>query len=127
MLTSLCACMKVGMTRSRVESKLKDVDAKVNYLGTTPMTKEGELSYPFEDRLLARKTYTLSVDGVDTEVEQQLYIIYCGSDECADWTLEACKSWLEQNKSDEDKWYVYSYDKVVMCGYYALLAVARGY
>lgn len=127
LLASLCACMKVGMKKNQIETKLKDDGATVNYVRTTPMTKGGESSHSFEDLLRATKAYTVSVDGVDSEVEQELYVIFCGDDASTDWTIEACKKYVEENKEEQDKWLVYNYDRVVLCGYYQLLAVARGY
>lgn len=127
LLASFSACMKVGMTRNQIETKLKDEGATVAYLRTTPMTTDAPSGCKFEDLILSTKVYTVNVDGMDSEVEQQLYIIFCANDSTSEWALDACKKYVEQNKSENDKWNVYSYDRVVMCGYYQLLAVARGY
>lgn len=123
-LASFSACLKVGMTKNQIETKLKDEDATFIYLRTTPMTADAPSDCKFEDLIHSTKIY---VDENDEQVKQELYIIFCGSDSTVDWTFEACKDYIEDNKSDEDKWNVYSYDRVVLCGYYQLLAVARGY
>lgn len=127
MLASFSACMKVGMRKNQIETKLTDEGATFEYQRTTPMTSDAPTGSKYEDIILSKKAYTVSVDGVESEVEQKLYIIFCGNDSTAEWTLEACKKYVEENKTDDDKWSVYSYDKVVMCGYYQLLSVARGY
>lgn len=127
MLTSFCACLKVGMKKNQIETKLRDEDASFEYLRTTPMTTDAPSGSKFGDLILSTKAYTVSVDGVDTQVDEQLYIIFCENDSTVEWTVEACQKYVEDNKSEQDKWNVYSYDKVVLCGYYQLLAVARGY
>lgn len=123
-LTSFSACLKVGMTKNQIETKLKDEDATFTYLRTTPMTADAPSDCKFEDMILSTKIY---VDENEEEVEQELYIIFCSSDSTVDWAVEACKDYIDDNKSDENKWNVYSYDRVVLCGYYALLSIARGY
>ena len=70
---------------------------------------------------------TRTVDGQESEVTEELFIIFCGNDVTADWTENACKTYLADNKSDSDKWISYRYDRIVMCGYYELLSIARNY
>lgn len=127
MLASLTGCLKIGMTQNSIETRLKEDGASISYVRTTPMTKDGEANHSLEDLIYSKKTYTVSVDGIDTDVEQELYIIFCGNDATASWALDACKSYLADNKTDADKWIVYNYDRVVMCGYYELVALARNY
>lgn len=127
MLASFSACMKVGMRKNQIETKLTDEGATFEYQRTTPMTSDAPTGSKFEDIILSKKAYTVSVDGVESEVEQKIYIIFCGNDSTAEWTLEACQKYVDDNKTDADKWNVYAYDKVVLCGYYQLLAIARGY
>ncbi len=90
------------------------------------MTK-GATGYVFDDLVLSTKPYTRTVDGQETEAVEELYIIFCGNDATADWAENACKSYISANKSELDKWIAYRYDRVVMCGYYELLSIARNY
>ena len=66
-------------------------------------------------------------DGQETEVVEELYILFCGDDPTADWAEKTCKSYVSDNKSESDKWISYRFDRVVMCGYYELLSIARNY
>lgn len=126
LLVSLTSCLKIGMKQNAIESRLKEAGATVSYERTTPMTK-GATGYVFDDLILSTKLYTHTVDGQETEVVEQLYIIFCGNDITADWTETACKTYISDNKSESDKWIAYRYDRVVMCGYYELLSIARNY
>lgn len=114
------------MKQNAIETRLKDAGATVSYERTTPMTK-GASGYVFDDLVLSTKTYRRTVDGQETEVVEELYIIFCGNDPTADWAEKACKSYISDNKSESDKWIAYRYDRVVMCGYYELLSIARNY
>lgn len=126
LLVSLTSCLKIGMKQNAIESRLKEAGATVSYERTTPMTK-GASGYVFDDLVYSAKTYTHTVDGQETEVVEELYIIFCGNDVTADWTENACKTYISDNKSESDKWIAYRYDRVVMCGYYELLSIARNY
>ena len=139
LLASLTSCMKIGMKQNSIESRLKEVGASISYERTTPMTN-GSKGYSFEDLILSEKSYTYTVDSQEVELTQQLYVIFCGDDESADFAESACKEYVSKYSTDyvadlvspQDpespklyKWNVYRYDRVVMCGYYELLTIAR--
>ncbi len=126
LLVGLTSCMKIGMKQNAIESRLKEAGASISYVRTTPMTAQAK-GYVFEDLIRSTKTYTRNVEGQDTEITEELYIIFCGNDSTADWTENACKTYISDNKKDSDKWLSYRYDRVIMCGYYELLAIARNY
>ena len=126
LLVSLTSCLKIGMKQNAIETRLKDAGATVSYERTTPMTK-GASGYVFDDLVLSTKTYLRTVDGQETEVVEELYILFCGNDPTADWAEKTCKSYVSDNKSESDKWIAYRFDRVVMCGYYELLSIARNY
>lgn len=126
LLASLTSCMKIGMKQNAIESRLKESGATISYERTTPITKDAK-GYVFEDLIRSTKVYTRTVDGQVSEDTEELFIIFCGNDVTADWTENACKTYLADNKSDSDKWISYRYDRIVMCGYYELLSIARNY
>ncbi len=155
LLVSLTSCMKIGMKQSGIESRLKDAGATKQYVRTTPMTKDSK-GYVFEDLIYSTKKFTRTVDGQETEVVEVLFIIFCGNDATADWAENACKSYVSKYGTDNIydrsdifevsdfpnlndnfdnpsempklyKWIAYRYDRVVMCGYFELLAIARNY
>ena len=146
LLASLTSCMKIGMKQNSIESRLKEVGASISYERTTPMTN-GSKGYSFEDLILSEKSYTYTVDSQEVELTQQLYVIFCGDDESADFAESACKEYVSKYSTDNVadlaseivvvarnppspklyKWNVYRYDRVVMCGYYELLTIARNY
>ena len=114
------------MKQNAIETRLKDAGATISYERTTPMTKAAS-GYDIDDLVLSTKTYLRTVDGQETEVVEELYILFCGNDPTADWAENACKSYVSDNKSESDKWISYRFDRVVMCGYYELLSIARNY
>lgn len=114
------------MKQNGIESRLKDAGATKQYVRTTPMTKDSK-GYVFEDLIYSTKEFTRTVDGKEVTATEELYVIFCGNDPTADWTENACKAYLKDNKTESDKWLVYRYDRVVMCGYFELLAIARNY
>lgn len=120
----MTACMKIGMRKSNVLKNLEEAGATVEYKRTTPMTKDGEKDYPFEDLIYATKAYS---EGEDAETLQELYVIFCGNDDAADWTEESCKKYVEDNPDTTVKWNTYRYDRVILCGYYKLVSVVRSY
>lgn len=122
---SLTACMKIGMQKNNIVKRLDEAGISYTYERTTPITKDGEREYSFEDLLHCTKTYTETVDGVETEVVKELYIIFAGNDKAAEWAFEKANAYIEDNGIE--KWNAYRYDKVIMCGYYELLAAARSY
>lgn len=126
LLASLTSCMKIGMKQNAIESRLKESGATISYERTTPITKDAK-GYVFEDLIRSTKVYTRTVDGQESEDTEELFIIFCGNDVTADWTENDCKTYLADNKSDSDKWISYRYDRIVMCGYYELLSIARNY
>jgi hypothetical protein len=119
LLASLTSCMKIGMKQNAIESRLKESGATISYERTTPITKEAK-GCVFEDLIRSTKVYTRTVDRQVSEVTEELFIIFCGNE-------NACKTYLADNKSDSDKWISYRYDRIVMCGYYELLSIARNY
>lgn len=123
---SLTACLKVGMQKSSIVRRLDKAEVGYTYERSTPITKEGERDYPFEDLMHCTKTYLQTVDGVESEVVRELYIIFAGSDEAAEWAKTKADEYVESNP-DLYKWNTYIYDRVVMCGYYELLSIARSY
>lgn len=123
---SLTACMKIRMRKSSIVDRLEDVGATIEYKRTTPMTKDGEKEYSFEDLIYVTKSYSEGEEG-DCEILQELYVIFCGSDDGADWAEEACKKYVEDNPDITVKWNTYRYERVIMCGYYELLKEARTY
>lgn len=72
---TLTSCLKVGMQKNNIKKRLDEAGVSYTYERTTPITKDGERDYPFEDLMHCTKTYTTTVDGVETEVVQELYII----------------------------------------------------
>lgn len=120
---SLTACMKIGMKKNNLVKKLQDSGASVEYLRTTPMTA-GESGYNFEDLILSKMTLT---DDDGAETEEELYVIFAADEYSADWAEERCKSYISENAETLVKWNVYRYDRVILCGHYKILAVARGY
>jgi len=122
---SLTACMKIGMQKNNIVKRLDEAGIAYAYERTTPITKDGEREYAFEDLLHCTKVYTETVDGVETEVVKELYIIFAGNDKAAEWALEKANAYINDNNLE--KWNAYRYEKVVMCGYYELLAAARSY
>lgn len=122
---TLTSCLKVGMQKNNIKKRLDEAGVSYTYERTTPITKDGERDYPFEDLMHCTKSYTTTVDGVETEVVQELYIIFAGSDEAAEWAKEKADAYVADNSLD--KWNSYIYDRVIMCGYYELLTIARSY
>ena len=127
LLSSLTACLKIGMRQENVEKKLTENGATIRYERNTPMTKDGQSDHKLQDLIYSTKTYTENVDGVEKEVEKELYVIFAGDDASAAWAEERCKSYVSENAETLVGWETYRYDRVVLCGYYKLLAVARGY
>ncbi len=126
LLATLTSCMKIGMKESNIKSRLEEGGATCQYARTTPMTKDSS-GCVFEDIIHATKSYTVSVDGQDAETVQEVYVIFCGNDSTADWTENACKKYITDNKQDSDKWQTYRYERVVVCGYFKLVSLARNY
>lgn len=124
LLATMTACMKIGMRKSNVLKSLEEAGATVEYKRTTPMTKNGEKDYSFEDLIYATKAYG---EGEDSETLQELYVIFCGSDDCADWAEESCKKYVDDNPDTTVKWNTYRYDRVILCGYYKLVSAVRSY
>ncbi len=122
---TLTACLKIGMQKNNIKKRLDEAGVSYTYERTTPITKDGERDYTFEDLMHCTKTYTTTVDGVETEVVQELYIIFAGSDAAAEWAKDKADAYVADNSLE--KWTTYIYDKVVMCGYYELVAIARSY
>lgn len=123
---SLTACMKIRMRKSSIVDRLEDIGATIEYQRTTPMTKGGEKEYSFEDLIYSTKAYN-DVENDDSEIIQELYVIFCGSDSAADWAEDACKKYIEDNPDITVKWNTYRYERVIMCGYYELLTEVRTY
>lgn len=127
LLTSMTACLKIGMRQSNIENKLKDAGASIRYERNTPMTKDGQGDHKLEDLVYATMTYVETVDGVETDVTRKLYVIFAGDDSSASWAEERCRAYVLENAELCDGWETYRSDRVVMCGYYKVLAIARGY
>lgn len=123
---SLTACMKIGMKKNSIVKKLQDSGASVEYLRTTPMTA-GESGYNFEDLILSKMTVTDSADEEQSESEGELYVLFAADELSADWAEERCKAYISENAETLAKWNVYRYDRVILCGHYQILAIARGY
>lgn len=68
LLTSMTACLKIGMRQGNIENKLKDAGASIRYERNTPMTKDGQGDHKLEDLVYATMTYVETVDGVETDV-----------------------------------------------------------
>lgn len=154
LLASLTSCMKIGMRQNSIESRLKEAGASISYEKTTPVT-DGTKGI-FGDFILAQKSFTHSIDSQDIETVQYLYVIFCNDDKSADMAESLCKEYVSKystdnfserteisdsadlpklndtfdNPSDTPKlykWVAYRYDRVVMCGYYEVVAIARNY
>lgn len=117
MSVSLSACLKIGMKRDNLISRLEKAGASVTYERSTPMTEAGQRNYRLDDILLAK----VQIDGE----ERHVYVIYCGDDRSGDWV----ESQFKASKEDEvyADWLVYRYDNVVMFGYFKAVAIARNY
>ncbi len=133
LLFSLTSCMKIGMQLNNVVSKLNSNGMSVEYLRTTPMTDgHGILGYVFDEIILTKGIVTdigaSSVVDEDTqEATDKLYIIYAGDEISADWTEEQCQKYLTDNAEEFEKWTVYRFERVIMCGHFQLIAMVRGY
>ncbi len=124
--TVLTSCMKIGMRQSSVEKRLREAGASISYMRSTPMTGDG-VGYRFNDLIHSTKAYVVNSDGVESEVERELYVIFADDDASAQKAYEACKTYIESQGDALYKWNCYIYERVVLCGYYELLAVARNY
>ena len=145
---SLVGCLKIGMRERNIQKRLEDAGAEISHERTAPMLYDGTSA-----QLNGIGTILFSYMGVterdsdtneDVEHQEILYIIFAKTDESGDWAEAAAKSWLETQKQlradgqedpngdvqaewDLDKWNVYRYENIVMCGHYQILAVARSY
>lgn len=127
LLSSLTACMKIGMRQENVVKKLTESGATIRYERNTPMTKDGQNDQKLGDLIYSTKTFTETVDGAENEVVRELYVIFAGNDSSADWAEKRCKDYVSQNAETLEGWETYRYDRVILCGHYKLLAIARGY
>lgn len=122
---TLTACLKIGMQPNNIKKRLDEGGVAYTYERSTPITKDGESSYSFGDLMHCTKTYTEIVDGVESEVVKEMYVIFANNDESAAWAKEQADKYVSDNNLE--KWNTYIYDRVVMCGYYELVAIARSY
>lgn len=121
LLLSLCSCMKIGMKENTIVDRLQDAGASVRYERSTPMTPIGA-GYNLEDLILATLT-----QGEESEEVWTLYVICAGDERAADWAEESCKKYVADNGEETVGWNTYRYERVILCGHYKLLAIARGY
>ena len=118
LLSSLTACMKIGMRQENVVKKLTESGATIRYERNTPMTKDGQNDQKLGDLIYSTKTFTETVDGEESEVVRELYVIFAGNDSSADWAEKRCKDYVSQNAETLEGWQTYRYDRVILCGHY---------
>ncbi len=126
---SLCACLKIGLQRDKVITRLQEAGATVEYVRSTPMTAVGQNSHNIGDMLRA----TAQINDQDEVV----YIIYANDQDSFEWVKECCETYkadqIEQNpepaegETDYNSWIVYTYDYMVMIGHFRMVAMARSY
>lgn len=121
LLVSLCSCMKIGMKKNTIIDRLEDAGATIQYQRTTPMCPI-DAGYNLEDLILS----TLTQDGEGAEV-WTLYVICAGDERAADWAEESSKKYIEDHLEECAGWNYYRYERVILCGHYKLLSIARNY
>ncbi len=121
LVMSLCSCMKIGMKKNTIVDKLKDAGATITDERTTPMAPI-DAGYNLEDLILA----TLKQEG-ETEEVWTLYVICTGDERAADWAEDSCKKYINEHSDETVGWNCYRYERIILCGHYKLVAIARGY
>jgi len=143
---SLTACLKIGLKKNNLISKLNEEGFTVNYIYRTPMTTGAGSKYKYDDILYVYKEGVSNnyqdqqidggvsgsesgTDDASTKSNYIMYVIYCTNEQTADFTEDQCETYiaLEDNATQCLKWVVYRYDNIVFCGNIEIVAVARGY
>ncbi len=145
---SLTGCLKIGMRERNLQQRLEKAGAEISHQRTAPMFADwsakqinniGTILYAY----MTVSQYNAEL-GENTEHQDMLYVVFARSDEGAEMAEDAMNKWLDDEKAlraageedpsgdiepewDIEKWRVYRYDRVLMCGHWQILSVARMY
>lgn len=144
----LCGCLKIGMRERNLEDRLVKAGAEVSHERIAPMLRGGTSA-----QLGGIGTVLFAPMGVSdydketgetAEHQDMLYVIFAKTDEAATWAEDRAGEWLQEERDlrergeedeygdvapewDLDHWNIYRYDRVVMCGHFRILSVAKMY
>ncbi len=145
---SLAGCLKIGMRERNIRQRLEDAGAELSYEKIAPMLRGGTAGQLNSIGTVLGSYMSVKDRNADTneevEHEDMLYVIFAKTDSAGDWAEDCANAWLDkqlelrQNGEEDpdgdvkpewalDKWNVYRYDNVIMCGHYQILKVARTY